>query len=156
VTDLTKASETKKSHFFHSPTSSPRTSKWGPLMVRATNRTKFIILFLFENKRRLNRCEGLKNVLCALIKELFVWFVWWMNTSQPCHPRLLSMVPSSRCQVRLTVCERSATQKCINLPNSFFRSPRVRDTRRIVEGQIIHAARSFYIPAAVHGHPSPW
>jgi hypothetical protein len=44
-------------------------------MVRATNRTKFIILFLFENKRRLNRCEGLKNVLCALIKELFVWFV---------------------------------------------------------------------------------
>ena len=78
-----------------------------------------------------------------------------MNTSQPCHPRLLSMVPSSRCQVRLTVCERSATQKCINLPNSFFRSPQVRDTRRIVEGQIIHAARSFYIPAAVHGHPSP-
>jgi hypothetical protein len=47
-----------------------------------------------------------------------------MNTSQPCHPRLISMVPSSRCEVRLTVCERSATQKCINLPNSF---PRVRD-----------------------------
>jgi hypothetical protein len=29
-------------------------------------------------------------------------------------------------------------------------------TRRIVEGQIIDAARSFCIPAAVDGHRSPW
>jgi hypothetical protein len=29
-------------------------------------------------------------------------------------------------------------------------------TRRIVEGQIIDAAKSFCIPAAVDGHPSPW
>ena len=35
--------------------------------------------------------------------------------------------------VRLTVCERSATQKCINLPSSFFRWPG--SARRIVDGQ---------------------
>lgn len=35
--------------------------------------------------------------------------------------------------VRLTFCERSATQKCINLPSSFFRWPG--SARRIVDGQ---------------------
>lgn len=32
--------------------------------------------------------------------------------------------------MRLTVCERSATQKCINLPNSFFSLARVRKEDR--------------------------
>lgn len=47
-------------------------------------------------------------------------FLFFDNTSQACHPGLLSTVPSSRCEGRLTVCERSATQKCINLPKSFY------------------------------------
>jgi hypothetical protein len=78
-----------------------------------------------------------------------------INTSQPCHPRLLSMVPSSRCQERLTVCERSATQKCINLPNSFFRSPRVRRRKQDRRGSNHPRRQKFSHPRSSTRSPLP-
>ena len=146
VTDLLKASETEKSQFFSLPhflSLNEYTKTYGRLIPR-----NFIIFYI------LNRREGLKKSQSAL-NTFFVWS----------SIRRLSLVirVCSACGAEFQEPSAPDSLRAIGNPKMykptqhffFFSFARVRN-KRIVEGQIIDAARSFYIPAAADGHPSPW